>query len=102
MVTEPFQRVREAPHAATMSKTYVWWQSPEQTLAEPTILLAQMMTLGTVEDVRWMLSCTSSDELRHVLRNPPVGVFNGRSWTYWHRRLNGGEIPPLPTRMLPS
>ena len=88
--------------AVAMAKKYVWWKTPEETLAEPTLLLAQMMTLGTLEDVRWMLSRTSRDELCAVLRDPPVGVFNGRSWTYWHRRLNGEPIPLLPTRMIPA
>ncbi|MYA16207.1 MAG: hypothetical protein F4Z28_05260 [Gammaproteobacteria bacterium] len=81
-----------------MAQKYVWWKTPTETMAEPGLLLAQMMTMGTLEDVQWMLSFTSSDELRAVLGDPPVGVFNGRSWTYWHRRLNGEPIPPLPTR----
>ena len=85
-----------------MAKKYVWWKTPEETLAAPALLLAQLMTLGTVEDVRWMLTRTSSDELRDVLRDPPVGVFNARSWTYWHRRLNGEPIPLLPARMIPA
>ena len=84
--------------AIAMAQKYVWWKTPTETMAEPGLLLAQMMTMGTLEDVQWMLSFTSSDELRAVLGDPPVGVFNGRSWTYWHRRLNGEPIPPLPTR----
>lgn len=83
-----------------MAQKYVWWKEPAETLAEPVLLVAQMMTLGTLEDVRWMRSCTSEDELRAVLREPPVGVFNGRSWNYWQRHLNGEPVPPLPNRMV--
>ena len=96
-----FEGISSPPNrdrAVSMARKYVWWKPPAETLAEPALLVAQMMTMGTIEDVRWMLLCTSSDALRAVLRNPPVGVFNGRSWTYWHRRLNGEPIPPLPTR----
>ena len=96
-----FDRLSFPPHrdqALSMAQKYVWWKAPAETLTEPVLLVAQMMTLGTPEDVQWMLSHTSTDELRAVLRSPPVGVFNGRSWTYWQRRLNGEPIPPLPSR----
>lgn len=100
-----FERLNSSLHrdrALVLAQKYVWWKQPEETLAEPVLLAAQMMTLGTLDDVRWMLSCTSADELRAVLRDPPVGVFNGRSWTYWQRRLNGEPVPPLPTRTIPA
>ena len=96
-----FDRIDSPPNrdrAVSMAHKYVWWKPPAETLAEPRLLVAQMMTIGTLEDVQWLLSCTPSDELRAVLRDPPVGVFNGRSWTYWQRRLNGDPIPPLPKR----
>ena len=96
-----FDRINSPPNrdrAVSMAQKYVWWKPPAEALAEPVLLVAQMMTMGTLEDVQWMLSCTSSDELRAVLRDPPVGVINGRSWTYWQRRLNGDPIPPMPTR----
>ena len=87
--------------AMAMARKYVWWQAPDRSLAEPAQLLAQIMTLGTVEDVRWMLARVSRDDLCAVLRDPPVGTFNGRSWSYWHRWLDQMPIPPLPTRTLP-
>ena len=100
-----FDRINFPPNrgrAIAMAQKYVWWKPPGETLCDPVLLVAQMMTMGTLEDVQWMLSCTSDDELRTVLRDPPVGVFNGRSWTYWHRRLNGDPIPPLPRRRVPA
>ena len=87
--------------AIAMARKYVWWQAPDRSLAEPAQLLAQIMTFGTVEDVRWMLTRASRDDLRAVLRDPPIGTFNGRSWTYWHRWLGQVPIPPLPARTLP-
>ena len=62
-----------------MARKYVWWQPPAKTLADPRLLVAQMMALGTVGDVRWLLSRISEDELRGVLNDPPIGIFNGRS-----------------------
>ena len=84
-----------------MASKYVWWQSPEDTLADRKLLLAQIMTLGTAEDVRWLLSVVSSDDLRAVLRDPPVGIFNARSWSFWHLRLGFDAVPDLPVRRLP-
>ena len=87
--------------AAAMARKYVWWRSPERTLQDGRLLLAQMMTLATVDDARWMVSSVSADELRGVLRAPPVGVFNRRSWVFWRRRLDLDPTVPLPTRRLP-
>ena len=93
--------VQASERALALAKKYVWWRGPETTLAEPADLFAQIMTLGTVEDADWMLTRVSRDDLRALLRTPPIGLFNGRSWTYWHRWLDQTPIPPLPTRTLP-
>ena len=90
------------PRAEAMARKYVWWQPPERTLADRLLLLAQMMTLGTVDDVRWLVGRVSEDDLRAVLRDPPVGIFNGRSWTFWHLRLGCHPAPELPARPTPQ
>ena len=85
-----------------MAKKYVWWQPPERTLHDGRLLLAQLMTLGTADDVRWLVAVASSDDLLRVLDDPPVGVFNRRSWAFWHLRLGREAVPDLPARRLPS
>lgn len=87
--------------AEAMASKYVWWQPPSRTLEEPALLAAQLMTLGTLEDVQWLLGGASRDALRGVLREPPIGIFNVRSWRFWHLQLGVGPIPPLPKRSLP-
>lgn len=84
--------------AAAMAAKYVWWQPPERALEDRRVLLAQMMTLGTVADTRWLLARVPESELRSVLLDPPIGVFNGRSWNFWHLRLGLIPTPPLPAR----
>ena len=88
-------------HSAAMALKYVWWQPAESTLADRRLLLAQMMTLGTVDDVRWLLARVSEAELRRVLHDPPVGVFNRRSWSFWRHRLGLDPAADLPARRLP-
>ena len=51
------------------------------------------MTLGTADDVRWLLSRVSTSELREVLRDPPIGIFNPRSWNFWHIWLRLNAYP---------
>ena len=87
---------------AAMASKYVWWQEAQQTLEDPCLLAAQIMTLGTLEDVQWLLGRMSRDALRHVLREPPIGIFNARSWRFWHLQLRVSPIPPLPARPLPA
>ena len=96
------RRLQDADRALSMAKKYVWWQSPARTLADGRLLLAQMMTLATADDVRWLLSVASSADLLCVLDDPPVGVFNRRSWAFWHLRLGRETIPDLPVRRLPA
>ena len=87
--------------AAAMASKYVWWQAPSLTLADPRLLIAQLMTLGTLDDVRWLIDQVPADALRRVLRDPPIGIFNERSWRFWHLRLDCRPIPPLPVRQSP-
>ena len=87
--------------SAAMASKYVWWQPAESTLADRRLLLAQMMTLGTVDDVRWLLARVSEADLRRVLLDPPVGVFNRRSWSFWRHRLGLDPAAGPPARRLP-
>ena len=95
-------RLAADDRAPAIARKYVWWQSPERTLQDRPLLLAQMMTLGTADDVRWLVSRVSAADLRGVLSDPPVGVFNRRSWVFWRRRLGLDPEAPLPSRRLPS
>ncbi len=94
--------MRSDERAAAMARKYVWWQPAERTLRDRRLLVAQMMTLGTADDARWLVSRVTAAELRDVLRDPPVGVFNRRSWVFWRRRLGLDPAAPLPARRLPS
>ena len=95
------ERLTDDARARKMARKYVWWQPPEATLADARLFLAQLMTIGTVDDVRWLLSVASADDLRSVLREPPVGIFNARSWSFWHLQLGFEAVADLPVRRLP-
>lgn len=86
------------PTTRQMLKKYVWWKTPRAALQDDAHFIAQMMTIGSATDVRWLLSRYSTTDLRRVLRAPPVGIFDARSWHYWHARLGIQPTPPRPTR----
>jgi hypothetical protein len=78
-----------------------WWKTPSEALAYPNRFLAQVMTYGTIEDIAIVRRHFTESAFRDVLADPPPGVFDPRSWAYWHVRF-GLEAPStLPTRKLP-
>lgn len=76
-----------------------WWKDADAALADERRFLAQAMTFGSLEDTEFVRSIYGSNALRAVLTDPPPGVFDRRSWTYWHVKF-GLPVPPLPERRL--
>jgi hypothetical protein len=77
----------------------IWWQTPAVALANPERFLAQVMTLGTWREVRAMKEALGWNAFREVLEKAPPGVFDARSWNYWHGFF-GLPAPGMPQRSL--
>jgi hypothetical protein len=77
-----------------------WWKSPQEALADPRRFLAQVMVYGTTEDVVKDRRHFGDDDLRSVLADAPPGLFDPRSWAYWHLVLGLGPAGELPRRRL--
>jgi hypothetical protein len=79
----------------TVAQRLFWWKPPAEALADSNRFLAQVMTYGTIEDLAVVNRHFPESALRAVLDNPPAGVFDPRSWSYWHLRfgLEAGELP---------
>ncbi|MCY4076216.1 MAG: hypothetical protein OXH04_12400 [Acidobacteria bacterium] len=84
-----------------VAKRMVWFKAPEETLSDPVLFLSHTMTYGTVEDLRVVRAHFADDQLRQALRTGLPGIFDPRSWAYWHAVLAIRPVPPLPTRRLP-
>jgi len=83
------------------ARKYIWWQTPDSALSSPQRIIAQVMNLGTFEDVMALRALAGDDEFKHVLRNARPGEFSERSWHYWHLILGIApldDIPPMPIR----
>ena len=86
---------------AQLARRLVWWKPPEETLRAPDRLIAQVMALGTWDDIELAKRHWGVDAFRRVLATPPPGVFDPRSWNYWHVVFGFFPTPPLPVRKLP-
>lgn len=82
-----------------LASRYVWWQQPQVTLAEPQVLLCQLMQLGTWDDFVTARRVYGDDAFRAALRRAPAGVIDPRSWSFWTQFF--GITMPAPTRPLP-
>ena len=95
------ERVTLTPALVKVAQRLFWWKSPTEALADPRRFAAQVMTLGNWEDVQVARTALGEACLREVLLRPPPGVFDERSWVYWHAVFGITPVPPLPRRSLP-
>ncbi len=86
-----------------LAEKYIWWKTPDETLAQPERLFAQVMNIGDYDDVLTLVATVGENALREVLTKAEIGQFSERSWAYWHYRLGLAlleQLPPMPTRKI--
>ena len=81
-----------------VAKRMVWFKPPEEALADPAIFLSYAMTYGTVDDLRVVRAHYTDARLRQALRSGLPGIFDARSWAYWHAVLDVEPVADLPVR----
>jgi len=84
-----------------LASKYLWWKTPDEAVAFPDRVIAQVMNMGDYADVTALAAQVGDEVLRQVLLRAEAGQFSARSWTYWHHRLGlatVGQVPPLPIR----
>ena len=90
-----------SPELLSIARRLIWWMTPEEGLSYPSLFLAQVMTLGTWDDVQQVIGEFGEEAFRAILLQPPPGIFDAPAWHYWHRRFGLEPIPPLPQRIIP-
>ena len=83
---------------AALSRRLFWWKEASEALADRARFLAQAMTYGTWSDIVEARNHFGEDAFRDALRHTPPGIFDERSWHYWHYALNLLPVPPQPRR----
>jgi len=84
-----------------LARKYIWWKTPDEALAEPARIVAQVMNMGDYDDVQALATEACDAVLKGVLVHAEAGQFDERSWTYWHYRLSLAgvdQVPPMPAR----
>ena len=83
---------------AKVAQRLFWWMPPEDALRDETRFLAQVMALGTWDDVAVAQAAYPVEVWKSALRMAPAGVIDPRSWNFWHIRLGMMPVPPMPSR----
>jgi hypothetical protein len=78
---------------------YIWWR--DGTDPSEDRIVAQVMELGTYEDIRRLEAVLSADQIAELMRRAQPGWISPRSWNFWRGRLQGrgaSMIPAAPPR----
>jgi hypothetical protein len=90
------------PDLLSVAPHVIWFEPPEQALANPIRFLAYVMTYATPEEVAVVRRYVSLDDLREALEHAPPGIIDKRSWAYWNAVVGRYPAPPMPRRVIPD
>jgi hypothetical protein len=84
---------------ADLAARYIWWRDAQPPSEDR--IIAQVMNLGTYDDVGRLEASYAPQELRAVMLRAQPGWISARSWSFWRARLaraGGGCLPEAPPR----
>jgi hypothetical protein len=90
------------PEVLAAARRIVWFEPPQQSLADPVRFLAYAMTHASPEDMRLIRRHVSDTDFREALDRAPPGIIDGRSWAYWNLKMGRFPAPPRPVRTFGS
>jgi hypothetical protein len=96
--------MKALPHKADLldlAPRVIWFEPPEQALAEPMRFLAYVMTYGTAQDIAVVRRYVELGDFREALDHAPPGIMDERSWAYWNVVTGRYPVPPMPRRLIP-
>ena len=85
-----------------VARNVIWFEPPERALTDPIRFLAYLMTYGTADEVTVIMRYLDYDDFREALDRAPPGIFDARSWNYWHLMTDRYPSPPMPKRVIPE
>ncbi|WP_287786850.1 hypothetical protein [Acidiphilium sp.] len=82
-----------------IARRIVWFEPPEQALADPVRFLAYAMARATAEDMAKIRQYVSDQDFIDALDAAPPGIIDPRSWSYWNLVVADRQpAPPMPVR----
>jgi hypothetical protein len=88
------------PEIEPVVRRIVWFESPEEALADPVRFLAYAMASATHEDMKAIRRYVDDADFLEALDKAPAGIIDRRSWAYWNSKMGRYPAPPLPVRQL--
>jgi hypothetical protein len=82
-----------------LGKRYLWWKSVGDQPHSTERIIAQIMNLGTWDDILQLEETLSPSRLVEIMLQAQPGCFSERSWEFWRGRLShttGAAIPDQP------
>lgn len=89
------------PDLLALAERIIWFKSPEAALNDQLRFLAYLMTYGTWDDITVARRHFTEADFDEALTKAPPGIFDPRSWAYWHLLAGRYPPPPLPRRVIP-
>jgi len=88
------------PDTETIARRVVWFEPPDQALADPVRFMAYAMAHATHEDMKVLRHYVDDADFREALDKAPPGIIDPRSWAYWNAKMGRYPAPPPPKRQL--
>jgi hypothetical protein len=82
-----------------LGSKYIWWASTGDEPHAPERIIAQVMNIGTYDDIRTLETTLGFSRLADVMLHAAPGWFSARSWSFWRGRLRletDAQIPAAP------
>jgi hypothetical protein len=92
----------QTPELLDVARHIIWFEPPDQALADPVRFLACLMTYGTVAEIGVVRNYVDLEDSRAVLERAPPGIIDPRSWAYWNVVTGRYPVPPMPKRIIPE
>ena len=86
------------PETETIARRLVWFEEPEQALADPVRFLAYAMARATHGEMKIIRRYVDDADFLEALDKAPPGIIDPRSWAYWNSKMGRYPAPPLPVR----
>lgn len=86
------------PETAEVARRLVWFEQPEQALADPIRFMAYAMARATHEDMKVIRRYVDDADFLEALDKAPPGIIDRRSWAYWNSKMGRYPAPPEPKR----
>lgn len=93
-----------ASELESFAKTFIWWKRPSDAVSRPLRVIAQVMELGSLDDMDRLEEVVGRDAMAEAVKRAEAGWFSPPSWHFWHYKLGLAEIgsvPPMPVRTIP-